>query len=93
MTLGPDLIEVRPDLRLDFADPHADVALRHAAFRIPSGGFVIAPGRFYLGHTAEVCGSRVYACTLHAPAWPSSADTWIHRPSDAAERSACKVQA
>jgi dCTP deaminase len=78
VTLGPDLIEVRPDLRLDFADPHADVALRHAAFRIPSGGFVIAPGRFYLGHTAEVCGSRVYACTLHADRSAASLGLWIH---------------
>lgn len=62
VALGPDLIDV-------------ELAER---FAIPPGGFVVAPGRFYLGATAEVCGSPIYACTLHADRSAASLGLWIH---------------
>ncbi|WP_030198074.1 deoxycytidine deaminase [Streptomyces sp. NRRL S-87] len=34
------------------------------AFELPEDGYVLAPGRMYLGHTEEVIGSDTYAMSL-----------------------------
>lgn len=62
VSLGPELIEVASGARL----------------RIPPGGLVLVPGALYLGATAEVCGSAVHACTLHADRSAASLGLWIH---------------
>jgi dCTP deaminase len=40
---------------------------RHVEYiKIPESGYVLDPNRFYLGHTIEQMGSRIYAAELYA---------------------------
>ncbi|MGY1943929.1 dCTP deaminase [Nocardia asiatica] len=49
---------------------------------IPAEGMVLEPGRLYLGETAEVMGSSVYAATLHANRSTGSMGMWIQFSAD-----------
>ncbi|MFJ4651062.1 dCTP deaminase domain-containing protein [Nocardia sp. NPDC088792] len=52
------------------------------ATEIPSGGMVLDPGRLYLGESAEVLGSPIYAATLHANRSTASMGMWIQFSAD-----------
>jgi dCTP deaminase len=41
------------------------------------GRFILEPGKFYLGHTLEYMGSRVYASTLYARRSVATLGVWI----------------
>lgn len=59
--LGPQLLSYPPGVELD---PHHNPETVQDT--IPASGVVLAPGRLYLGSTAEAMGGLRYAATLHA---------------------------
>jgi dCTP deaminase len=50
---------------------------RHTTLHIDPEGFVIQPGRLYLGSTAEAVGSTRHAATLYARRSVSTLGVWI----------------
>ncbi|MCL6451615.1 MAG: hypothetical protein K6T75_10020 [Acetobacteraceae bacterium] len=50
---------------------------RQVRFTIPESGYVLEPGRFYLGSTVEIMGSDYYAATLYARRSVSTMGMWI----------------
>ncbi|WP_040801895.1 dCTP deaminase [Nocardia higoensis] len=69
---------------LTYTDTELDARRRPSveATPIPGDGMVLEPGRLYLGETAEVMGSPVYASTLHANRSTASMGMWIQFSAD-----------
>lgn len=59
----------------EILDPH--VPPTSVSTTMGPGGFVLQPGRLYLGATAEVMGSDCYAATLYASRSVSTLGIWI----------------
>jgi len=69
--LAPELVRYETDAIDCYAPP---VTVRE---HIGAEGYVLEPGRFYLGSTMEAMGSARYVATLHASRSVSTLGMWI----------------